>query len=135
LGTLTVEAQASASNINVLRLLAEAVVGRRHLWDLRYRIEHAEDIKILDDARVDIQQNIKQLGLRHEYLRSNLDLARRLLEDQQKRLSGWKPDYGDYALGQRQWLAYSRQETALRRVVAETDNLEATVNSLQELLQ
>ena len=135
LDTLTIEAQASASNINVLRLLAEAVVGRRHLWDLRYRIEHTEDIKTLDDARVDIQQNINRLGLRHEYLRSNLDLARRRLEDQQKRLSGWKPEYGDYALGQRQWLAYSREETALRRVVAETDNLDATVNSLQELLQ
>ncbi len=134
LDTVTVEAQASSSNLNVLRLLAEALAGRRHLWDLRYRIEHAEDIQTLDDTQVEIQQNLNRLGLRQEYLRSNLDLARRRLEDQQKRLTGWMPEYGDYALGQRQWLAYSRQETALRRVVAETDNLDAAVRSLQELL-
>lgn len=135
LDTVTVEAQASTSNLNVLCLLAEALVGRRHMWDQRYRIEHAEDIKTLDDAQADIQQGLNRLGLRQEYLRSDLDMARRRLEDQQKRLTDWKPEYGDYALGKRQWLAYSRQETALRRVVAETDILDAAVSSLQELLQ
>ena len=133
--TVTVEAQASSSNLNVLRLLAHTLEGRRHLWDLRYRIEHAEDIKTLDDAQVDMQQGLNRLGLRQEYLRSDLDMARRRLEDQQKRLTDWKPEYGDYALGKRQWFAYSQQETALRRVVAETDNLDAAINSSQELLQ
>jgi small-conductance mechanosensitive channel len=135
LDTVTVEAQASSSNLNVLRLLDEAQVGRRQMWGLRYHIEHAEDIKTLDDAQVDIQQGLNHLSLRQEYLRSDLDMARRRLEDQQKRLIDWKPEYGDYALGQRQWLAYSQQETALRRVVAETDNLDASLLSLQELLR
>jgi potassium efflux system protein len=135
LDVVTAEAQASTSNLNVLRLLAQAQVGRRHMWQLRYSIEHDEDIKTLDDAQVEIQQALKLLDLWREYLSSDLNMARRHLEDQQKRLTDWRPEYGDRALGQRQWLAYSTQETALRRVVAEADNLDAALRSLQGLLR
>jgi len=134
LDVVTAEAQASTSNLNVLRLLAQALAGRRHMWHLRYGIEHTEDIKVLDDAKVEILQSLNRLGLWRDYLRADLDMARRHLKDQQKRLAEWKPEYGDHTLGQRRWLAYSRQETALRRVVAEADNLDASLRSLQELL-
>lgn len=135
LDVVTAEAQASTSNLNVLRLLAQALAGRRHMWQLRYSIEHDEDIKTLDDAQVEIQQSLKLLDLWREYLSSDLNMARQHLEDQQKRLTDWRPEYGDHALGQRQWLAYSTQETALRRVVAEADNLDAALRSLQELIR
>jgi potassium efflux system protein len=135
LDVVTAEAQASTSNLNVLRLLAQAQVARRHMWHLRYSIEQdEEDIKTLDDAQAEIQQGLKNLDLWREYLKSDLDMARRHLEDQQKRLTDWKSEYGDYALGQRRLLAYSIQETSLRRVVAEADNLDASLRSLHELL-
>ncbi|MGZ8157696.1 MAG: mechanosensitive ion channel domain-containing protein [Methylobacter sp.] len=135
LDTAIAEAGASASNLKILRLLAQAMVARRQVWELQYRVDHSDDLKSLDDTEQEIKQGLVRLALWRKYLRSDLDTIRSRLDAQDKRLVNWQSEYGDHILESRKMTAYTRQEVMLKRGVAEADDLEARMRSLQDSLQ
>ena len=135
LETANIEAEAAESNLKTLRLLVQATVARRQFWELLYRIDNAGDLKTLEDISQEIQKGLQNLALWRKYLRSDLDTARSRLDAQDKRLDNWQAEYGDRPLETRKLIAYTRQETMLKRGVAEADELEARLRSLLDSLQ
>ncbi|WP_340123783.1 mechanosensitive ion channel domain-containing protein [Methylobacter svalbardensis] len=135
LDTAIAEAEASASNLKVLRLLAQSLVGRRNIWELHYQVDHTEDFTLLDNAAFQTKQGLDRIALWRKYLRSDLDTNRRRLDAQENRLANWQAEYGDRALETRKLTAYASQEAMLKRGVAEADDLDAHIRNLQESLQ
>jgi potassium efflux system protein len=131
LDILSAEAEVSGTTLKVLHLLAQALIARRQMWELRYRIEHTRSPEITADSLAQVQQALDRLTAWRKSLRSDLDMARRRVDGEDKRLADWNPEYGDRELGERKRLAYTRQEAVLRRAVAEADDLDATLRSLQ----
>jgi len=129
------EVDVAASNLKVLRLYATALLGRRHVLELRYRIDHAENRKALKEAEAEVQQGLQKLALWQEYLLSDLETTRVRLDTVEHRLANWQSSYGDKAQEQRKHAAYFEQEALLRRVIAEADDLGSRVHNLQETLQ
>ncbi len=135
LRTQMIEAEESASTLKVKRMLSRIVVAHRHYWEIRYRIENNGDLKTLEDALHEIDQGHGQLILWRQYFLSSLDKTRSLLDNQEKKLADWKPGYGDRELAERERLAYSRQESMLRRITGETDELDAMLRSLRQSIE
>ncbi|MDO9105814.1 MAG: mechanosensitive ion channel [Methylovulum sp.] len=135
LRTQMIEAEASSSTLRVMRLLVRIVVARRHLWEVRYQIENNGDLKTLEDALLEIGQGQDQLALWQQYFLSSLNKTRSLLDNQVKKLADWKPEYGDRALGERERLAYSRQESMLRRIAVEADDLDEILRNVKQSVQ
>lgn len=132
LDTLKTEVETSGSSLKVLRLLALVLVVQRQMWDQRYRIEHAPDSEALDGVLVEIQQNADRLTALRKYLRSDLETTQRRMSGLEKRLADWKSEYGDRDLGEREQMAYTRQQAVVRRALAEADDLDAALRSLRE---
>ncbi|MCD2452268.1 mechanosensitive ion channel [Methylicorpusculum oleiharenae] len=135
LSTQVIEAEASSSTLKVMRLLGRIVVARRHLWETRYRIENDSDPKTLEDALDEINKGHDQLILWQQFFLSSFNKTRSLLDNQEKKLADWKPEYGDRELAERERLAYSLQESVLRRIAGEVDELDAMLRSLKQSVQ
>jgi len=130
-----IEMDALASNLKVLRLLAQATEVNRQIWELQYSADHAKDLQIVEVVSHDIDSDLQRLVPWREYLSSDLASVRSRLDALEKRLTEWQSDYGDRDQEQRKLQAYQRQETLLKRGVAEADQLEARLRSLSDLLQ
>lgn len=126
------EAEASGAALKVLRFFPQFLAIQQQVWEQRYQIEHAGDPETLADILAKIRQSLERVAGWREYLRSDLDTARRRVDAQQTRLGDWNPEYGERALAERQLLAYQQLETVLRRAMSETDNLDASLRSLEE---
>lgn len=135
LRTQVIEAEASSTTLKVMRLLRRIVVARRHLWETRYRFENEGDLKTFEDALHDIDQGYGQLNLWRQYFLASLNKTRSLLDNQEKKLADWKPEYGNRELAERERLAYFRQEAMLRRIVGEADELDAMLRSLKQSVE
>jgi small-conductance mechanosensitive channel len=135
LETANVETETAESNLRTLRLLVQATVARRQYWEFLYRIDNAGDLTKLEDISQEIQTGLQVLTLWRKYLRSDLDTARSRRDAQEKRLDSWQAEYGDRTLETRKLIAYTDQETMLKRGVTEADELEARFRSLSDSQQ
>ncbi|MDO8940334.1 MAG: mechanosensitive ion channel [Methylicorpusculum sp.] len=135
LDTAMIEMDALASNLKVLRLLAQATEVNRQVWELQYSADNAKDLQIVDAVIQDIDIGLQRLTPWREYLGSDLATVRSRLDALEKRLSEWQGEYGNRDQELRKLQAYHRQETLLKRGVAEADQLEARLRSLSDLLQ
>lgn len=135
LQTQMIEADASSSTLKVLRLLSRILVARRHLWEMRYRLENNGNLKAVDDAFLQIEKGQDQIALWRRYSLSSLNQVRSLSDAQEKKLAEWKPEYGDHALAERERIAYSRELSMLRRLVTGVDQLDFELISLRQSVQ
>lgn len=129
------EVDVANSNLKVLRLYANALVGQRHIWELRYRVENANNVKSFMEAEDQVQEGMQKLALWREYLLSDLETTRMRLDTVQNRLSNWQSDYGDKAQELRKQSAFLNAEALLRRVIAEGEVLESLLTNLQQSLR
>lgn len=130
-----IESEVSSSIIKLLRLLNRILLAHQHIWELRYQVENNPDLKTLEDALVRIEQGYDQIKLWRNFLLSGLDAARRRLDNQEKKLADWKPEFGEREFGERERLAFWRHDAMYRRLVAEADRLESTVLSLKQAVE
>ena len=135
LETALIEMDALASNLKVLRLLAQANEAQRRLWELQYRADHASDLSHIVAIKQEIDSSLQRLTPWRDYLGSNLEIVRSRLDAMEIRLGEWQNEYGNREQEQRKLQAYQSQEALLKRGVAEADLLEARVRSLSDLLQ
>lgn len=135
LDTELIEMDTLASNLKVLRLLAQANEARRRLWELQYRADHANDLVVIAAINQEIESALQRLTPWRNYLGSDLDTVRSRRDAQEKRLAEWQNEYGNREQEQRKLQAYQSQEALLKRGVAEADLLEAELRSLSDLLQ
>ncbi|MBU2571752.1 MAG: mechanosensitive ion channel [Gammaproteobacteria bacterium] len=135
LKTQMIESEVSSSIIKLLRLLDRILLAHRHIWELRYQVENNPDLKTLEDALAQIEHGYDQIKLWRKFLLSGLDAARRRLDNQEKKLIDWKPEFGDRELGERERLAFWRHDGMYRRLVAEADNLESTLLSFKQSME
>ena len=129
-----VEVEVANANLKVLRLYANALVGQRHIWELRYRIDHAEDVNVFKTAEEDVQQGFEKMTVWREYLQADLETTRLRLDTVKNRLANWQSDYGDRNQELRKHVAYISEEALLRRVMAEGDDLDSRMRNLQQTL-
>lgn len=130
-----IELDARASNLKVLRLLAQANEAQRRLWELQYRADHANDLGDISAIKQEIESALQRLTPWRDYLSSDLETIRGRRDAQEKRLGEWQNEYGNREQEQRKLQAYQSQEALLKRGVAEADILEAGLRSLSDLLQ
>ena len=135
LDTALIEMDALASNLKVLRLLAQANEAQRRLWELQYRADRANDLGDIAAIKQEIESALLRLTPWRDYLSSDLETVRRRRDAQEKRLGEWQNEYGNREQEQRKLQAYQSQEALLKRGVAEADLLEAGLRSLSDLLQ
>lgn len=135
LETELIEMDALASNLEVLRLLAQANEAHRRIWELQYRADHADDLSVIATVMQEIDSSLQRLTPWREYLGSNLDTVRSRRDAQEKRLREWQGEYGNRELEQRKSQAYQSREALLKRGVAEADSIETRLLGLSDLLQ
>ena len=135
LDTDLIEMDALASNLKVLRLLAQANEAHRRIWELQYRADHTNDPSVIATVMQEIDSSLQRLIPWRAYLGSNLDTVRSRRDAQEKRLGEWQSEYGSHEHELRKLQANQSQEALLMRGVAEADLLEARLRSLSDLLQ
>ncbi|MFZ2313281.1 MAG: mechanosensitive ion channel domain-containing protein, partial [Methylobacter sp.] len=131
----SVDSQAASSNLRVLRLLSLALVNEQHAWELRYLVDHTDDLKALNKATMDIKQGLERLSLWRQYLKSELDTIQIRLDNQAKKLANWQSEYGNQKQEELKRAAFASEERLVRRALGEIDDLNSRLTNILESLQ
>ncbi|MDD1621445.1 MAG: mechanosensitive ion channel [Methylococcaceae bacterium] len=131
----SVESQVASTNLRTLRLLVLALVSEKQVWELRYLVDHTDDLKAMNKAAADIKQGVGRLSVWRQYLRSELDMIQIRLDTQTKRLANWQSEYGDQKQEERKRAALAGEEKLVRRALGELEDLDSRLTNMLELLE
>lgn len=131
----SVESQTASINLKILRLLSLALVAEKQAWELRYLVDHSDDLKVLNKAAADIKQGLGRVSVWRQYLKSELDTIQIRLDSQAKKLANWQSEYGDLKQEERKRAAFASEEKLLRRGLSEIEDMASRLTNMLESLQ
>lgn len=130
--TRKVQADTSAQMVELLKLWAMAIEGKKIFWEERYRLANSRDDAELKQASISIKKHLERIRENRTYIESNLKLAQNLSLNEQQRLAAGTLTEKERILAQQKLDAHKKLTEFTTKLLVDINDLARQAERFQE---
>lgn len=130
--TRKVQADASAENVEFLKIWIIGMKGEMIFWEERHRLVNNRDETELKNASQSLKKRLEKIQEHRIYIESNLTLAQNLILNEEQRLAVGTLSKKERSLAQQKLTAYEKQTVFTRKLLVYINDLTRNAQRFQD---